>query len=65
MQFWLVIYQTNLGFVHAWLCKAVSAQQAATLFERIGTAEHASVKCVVLCEWPMLEMLFTAYEAEV
>ena len=64
MQSWLVLYKINTGGVYGWLCRAASASQAATLFEQIGTVEHATVKGVVLCEWPMLDMLFTAYEEQ-
>lgn len=63
MTIWLVIYQTNAGFVYGWLCKAHRASDAETEFWRAAVVpEHTTIRCIAQLESAIVDVYFSLYE---
>ena len=64
MTIWVVIYQTNTGFVYGWLCKTHRVSDAEAEFWRaMDSAAGKTIKCIAELQSQVLEAYFSLYEA--
>ena len=63
MRTWVVIYQTNLGYVYGWLCKdnQLSAVEE-DFWLAMGDAHGKTIKCIAELESPVLDAYLSLYE---
>ncbi len=65
MTLWVVIYQTNMGFVYGWLCKATKASEAEEQFrDSTIILEGKTIKCIAQMESATVGAFFSLYEQE-
>ncbi len=63
MTIWIVIYQTNLGEVFGWFCKAESPSQAEKKFWGATIMpEGRSIKCIAELQSEVIGAYFSLYE---
>ncbi len=63
MTIWVVVYQTNTGFVYGWLCKAHRVSDAEQEFWRNQeSASGVSIKCLAQLESDVIGALISLYE---
>jgi hypothetical protein len=63
VKIWVVIYQTNTGFVYGWLCKTHRASDAEAEFWRaMDTAAGKTIKCVADLQSDVIGALISLYE---
>ena len=63
MTIWVVMYQTNTGFVYGWLCKTHRASDAEAEFWRaMDSAAGKTIKCIAELQSPIMEAYFSLYE---
>lgn len=65
MRIWVVIYQTNLGYVYGWLCKEnqISAIEE-DFWLAMGDANGKAIKCIAALDSDVIGSLISLYEAE-
>lgn len=65
MRTWVVIYQTNLGFVYGWLCKGHSVSDAESEFWRtMEAAGGKTIKCIAELQSDVIGSFISLYEVE-
>jgi hypothetical protein len=63
MTLWVVIYRTNTGFVHGWLCKAHRVSDAETEFwHAMDTAAGKSIMCIAELQSEAIAAFISLYE---
>jgi hypothetical protein len=62
---WVVIYQTTMGFIYGWLCKALNASEAEEQFrDSTIILEGKTIKCIAQMESATVGAFFSLYEQE-
>ena len=63
MTIWVVVYQTNTGFVYGWLCKVHRASDAEMEFWRaMDSAAGKTIKCIAELQSTIVEAYFSLYQ---
>jgi hypothetical protein len=63
MRTWVVIYQTNTGFVYGWLCKAHRVSDAEQEFWReTEITSGRTIKCIATLESDVIGSLISLYK---
>lgn len=62
MRTWVVVYQTNLGYVYGWLCQDERVSDAEENFWlTIGTTIGITIKCIAEVESEVLTACLSLY----
>ncbi len=61
MTLWVVIYQTNTGFVYGWLCKANQASDAIEEYKRMIDNTGKTIRCIAELKSEVVEACFSLY----
>jgi len=62
---WIVMYQTNMGHVFGWLCKANRPSEAEELFwHSMSVSEGRTIKCITEVQSNVVDAYFALYEGE-
>ncbi len=64
MTLWVVIYQTNTGFVYGWLCKSHRASDAEQEFWRVMEPGGKTIKCIAELQSDVIGSFISLYEEE-
>lgn len=63
MRMWVVIYQTNAGFIYGWLCREHRISDVEDDFwQSMGEAAGKSIKCIAEFESSILDAYLSLYE---
>ena len=63
MRTWVVVYQTNMGFIYGWLCKVQRPSDAEEEFWRVmDTTAGKTIKCIADLDSILLDACFSLYE---
>lgn len=63
---WIVMYQTNMGHVFGWLCKAARPSDAEELFwHSMSVNEGRTIKCITEVQSNVVDAYFPLYEGEI
>ncbi len=63
MSLWVVIYQTNTGFVYGWLCKTHRVSDAEQEFWRaMESATGKTIKCIAELQSETMDAYFALYQ---
>lgn len=65
MRTWVVIYQTNLGYVYGWLCKGDQIAEIEENFWLVmGDSPSKTIKCIAELDSLIFDAYLSLYESK-